>query len=182
MVFQTVLLSVDGGVQTQTDQQLFGRVVAHLLLAVVDGGGLQHHGQVAAGRDRDLGAGDPDAQNIVVFGLKAGALVVLLGVPGLQLDHQVHRLGHLDRARAVHPGHVDDAHAPQLDEVTDVLGGGAHDLPVGDLAQLDANVGHQPVAPLDQPDDQVDLAASAVPYDKVGLAVHLHQNASAANP
>src|SRR5699024_12277340 len=80
---------------------------------------------------------------------------------------------------AVRPGHVDDAHAPQLDEVADVLGGGAHDLPVGDLAQLDGVVGHQPVAPLDQLDGQLALADAAVPYDHDALAVHLHQNAVA---
>src|SRR5699024_9493223 len=102
--------------------------------------------QVAAGRYGDLGAGDLDPQDIVVFVFQAGALVILPGVPGGQLDHQVHRLAHLDRARAVHPGYVDEAHPPQLDEVADVLGGGAHDLPVGDLAQLDGVVGHQPVA------------------------------------
>ena len=75
-------------VQTQTDQQLLGRIVTHLFLAVVDGRGFQHHSKVASGRDRNAGAGNADAQNVVIFVFQTRTLVILGGVPGF-LYHPV---------------------------------------------------------------------------------------------
>ena len=61
--------------------------------------------------------------------------------------------------------------------MADILRSGAHDLPVGNLAQLYRIVGHQTVPALDQLNGQLALADAAVAQDQDALAVHLHQHA-----
>ena len=69
-------------------------------------------------------------------------------IPMARID--VYKRQLLDRTHAEHTGHIDDADAAQLDKMADVLRGRAHDLAVGDLAQLHRVVRHQTVAALDQ--------------------------------
>ena len=58
--------------------------------------------------------------------------------------------------------------------MADVLRRSAHDLAVGELAQLHGVVGDEAVAALDQLDGQLALADAAVAQDQDALAVDLH--------
>ena len=60
--------------------------------------------------------------------------------------------------------------------MADVLRGRAHDLAVGDLAQLHRVVRHQTVAALDQLNGQLTLADAAVAQDQDSFTIHLHQH------
>jgi hypothetical protein len=124
---------------------------------------------------RDDGAGDFDAQNVIILAFQAGALIVFGGVPCFQLDDEVEAFTHLDRAHTEHTGHIDDADTAQLNEVADVFRRSTHDLTVGDLAQLHGIVGNEAVAALDQLDGQLALADAAVAENEDAFTVNFHQ-------
>ena len=157
-------------------QQLLGGVVAHLLLTVVHSGALDDDGQVTAGGDGDGDAGYIDAQDVDGLALQTHTVVVLALLPGLHLDDHIDLLGILDRADTVHAAHVDDADAAQLDEVADVVGGGAHQGLGGHAANLHRVVGDETVTALNQLHSGLALTDAAVAHQQHAFAVHLHQH------
>ena len=119
-----------------------------------------------------LGMLTPECRNIRFPDLYAGNS---WWGPRLPAGPPVQALAQLDCTHTEHPGHIDDANAAQLNEVADILRSGAHDLPVGHLAQLYRIVGHQTVPALDQLNGQLAFADAAVAKDQDAFAVHLHQ-------
>ena len=106
-------------------------VVAHALLAVVDGRDLEDDGKVPAGRDRD---GDGRYLHVETFGvlrLDAKAVIRLAVAPGNHVDDEVNVAAVLDRAHAEKLGDVDNADTAQLDIVSQHLGRIAGKIPSG---------------------------------------------------
>ena len=133
-------------------------VVAHALLAVVDGRDLEDDGKVPSGRDRDGDGWNLHVENFGVLRLNAKAVIRLSIAPGNHVDDEVNVAAVLDRAHAEKLGDVDDADAAQLDIVLEYRRRGADQLMRRDLFDLNGVVGDQAVAALDQLDGRLALA------------------------
>ena len=94
---------------------------------MVHGGDLDDDGEVAAGLDGDGDDRHFEAEDLHILILHAHAVVDLLGIPQLEVDDEVDLLRDLDSADTEDAAGVDDADAPELDEVADVRGRGAYE-------------------------------------------------------
>ena len=116
-------------------------VVAHALLAVVDGRDLEDDGKVPAGRDGDGDRRDLHAENFGVLRLDAEPVIRLAVAPRDHVDDEVDVGAFLDRAHAEQLRDVDDADAAQLDIMLEYRRRGADQLMRRDLFDLNGVVG-----------------------------------------
>ena len=137
-------------------------VVAHALLAVVDGRDLEDDGKVPSGRDRDGDGWNLHVENFGVLRLNAKAVIRLSIAPGNHVDDEVNVAAVLDCAHTEELGDVDNADAAQLDIVPQHLGCIADELPGRYLPDLDRIVRNQAVSALDKLDGRLALADAAV--------------------
>ena len=162
--------------------ECFGRVVAHILLAVVHGGQLHDDGKISAGHDGDSDFRQLHPEDILGLVDDAEAVIGLFVVPRLEMDNQVNRRFRLDSAYAVNMAHVDYTDAAQLHIVADHFRRGADQrIPPYDF-DFNCVVGNQAVAAFDKLQRSFTLTHAALTRDEHALTVDLYQNAVPGNP
>ena len=122
------------------------------------------------------------AQEFCILLLQAQAVVILILVPVLQLNHHIDLLGLLHALDAEQGLHIHDADAAQLDEMLRDLRRASHQRVVADLVDLHHIVRHQTVSALNQLQSRLALSDAALAHDQHALTVHIHQHAMDRNP
>ena len=144
---------------------------------LVAGGDLEDGAHVAPGPHRNHQLPDGHAEDFVEVVVDAHAVVLRVGRPLDQLDHDVDALALADRGDAEEILDVEDAEAPHLEVVAEQLGGLAEDHARRAVVALDHVVGDQAVAAHHEIERALALADRARADEQEAHAEHVDQHA-----